>query len=168
MKRSGKQFVLSGMVTAVIITLTSIMGSRSMAGPVASPSPVLIIPLAPGEGDSRQDIVYHCDGDLQHATEDEKRLLELLPGGASFRVSYYNADMTALAVLPLNGKVAVFANVIAGSGAKYVADRYIWWTKGDDADFSVEGKDTRLTCHAVMQGDEPPHNNAPADHKTVQ
>lgn len=45
-----------------------------------------------------------------------------LPSGP-FIVEYLNAGDNHLAVLPLNGKKLVFANVISGSGARYAADR---------------------------------------------
>ena len=52
-----------------------------------------------------------------------------LPSGP-FTVEYLNAGDNHLAVLPLNGKKLVFANVISGSGARYAAGRYIWWDAG--------------------------------------
>jgi membrane-bound inhibitor of C-type lysozyme len=47
-----------------------------------------------------------------------------------FVVEYVNAGENHLAVLPLHGKSMVFANVMSGSGARYAADRYIWWDAG--------------------------------------
>ena len=48
-----------------------------------------------------------------------------LPQG-EFQVEYFNGDGNSLAVLPINGRSLVFANVLSGSGARYVAARYIW------------------------------------------
>jgi membrane-bound inhibitor of C-type lysozyme len=47
-----------------------------------------------------------------------------------FTVEYLNAGENHLAILPLHGKSMVFANVMSGSGARYAADRYIWWDAG--------------------------------------
>ena len=52
-----------------------------------------------------------------------------LPRGP-FTVEYLNAGDNHLAVLPVNGKKLVFANVMSASGARYAAGRYIWWDAG--------------------------------------
>ncbi len=53
--------------------------------------------------------------------------------GVSLPVSYINADPNFLAIVPVDGKSIVFASVISGSGARYAAGKYEWWSKGDDA-----------------------------------
>jgi membrane-bound inhibitor of C-type lysozyme len=53
-----------------------------------------------------------------------------LPPGP-FTVEYFNAGENHLAVLPMQGKSMLFANVISASGARYAAGRYIWWDAGD-------------------------------------
>ncbi|MGP2490829.1 MliC family protein [Mesorhizobium sp. PUT5] len=53
--------------------------------------------------------------------------------GISLPVSYINADPNFLAIVPVDGKSIVFASVISGSGARYAAGKYEWWSKGDDA-----------------------------------
>jgi len=45
-------------------------------------------------------------------------------------VEYINAGNTSLALLTFKDEFVVAANVLAGSGAKYAGDQYIWWTKG--------------------------------------
>ena len=56
-------------------------------------------------------------------------------GGAKLTVSYSNTvDGQSFAVVPIHGKTFVMVNTLAASGAKYQADRYIWWTKGPRAD----------------------------------
>lgn len=52
-----------------------------------------------------------------------------LPSGP-FTVEYINAGENHLAVLPLHGQPLIFTNVIAASGARYAAGRYIWWDAG--------------------------------------
>lgn len=48
-------------------------------------------------------------------------------------VTYVNAAPNFLAVVPLQDHRLVFVNVLAASGAKYVAGEYEWWTKGGEA-----------------------------------
>ncbi len=57
-------------------------------------------------------------------------------GGADqtpFTVQYVNAGADHLAVIPLGQDARIFVNVIAASGARYVAGEYEWWVKGDSA-----------------------------------
>ena len=49
-------------------------------------------------------------------------------------VEYITAGSNALAVVPVSGEALVFAGVLSGSGARYAAGHYIWWTKGTSAD----------------------------------
>ncbi|MCB5175852.1 MliC family protein [Microvirga lenta] len=55
-------------------------------------------------------------------------------GGLQLKVEYINAGPNSLAVVPVSGSVLVFANVMSGSGARYAAGPYIWWTKGTGAE----------------------------------
>lgn len=55
-------------------------------------------------------------------------------GFGALEVEYINAGGNALAVVPVEGRTLIFANVISASGARYAAGRYVWWTKGDRAD----------------------------------
>ena len=69
-------------------------------------------------------------------------------------VQYLNAAPNFLAIVPIEQESAsnrlVFVNVLSGSGAKYVAGKYEWWTKGNDATLHdvTEGLDAApvLTC----------------------
>jgi len=55
--------------------------------------------------------------------------------GKTFKVTYLNAaNGQSFALVPVNGRKLLFVGVIADSGVKYVADRYVWWTKGPGAD----------------------------------
>ncbi len=49
-----------------------------------------------------------------------------LPKG-TFPVEYINAGESSLALLPIHNQTMIFANVTAGSGARYVAQGYQWW-----------------------------------------
>lgn len=71
----------------------------------------------PGEGTTEvKPVSYKCDGEL--------------PVSAT----YINAPGNALAVLLIGDDTVVTANVLAASGAKYAGGKYIWWTKGTEAD----------------------------------
>jgi membrane-bound inhibitor of C-type lysozyme len=51
--------------------------------------------------------------------------------GKSITVQYTNTrNRQSFAALTVDGRKLLFVNVIAGSGAKYAADQYVWWTKG--------------------------------------
>ncbi|BAN22674.1 MliC family protein [Caballeronia insecticola] len=60
-------------------------------------------------------------------------------GGKSVTVLYTNTrNHQSFAALTVDGRKLLFVNVIAGSGAKYVADQYTWWTKGPQANLYDE------------------------------
>jgi membrane-bound inhibitor of C-type lysozyme len=57
----------------------------------------------------------------------------------SVSVQYTNTrNRQSFAALTVDGRKLLFVNVIAGSGAKYVADQYTWWTKGPEANLYDE------------------------------
>ena len=59
--------------------------------------------------------------------------------GKSVSVEYTNTrNHQSFAALTVDGRKLLFVNVIAGSGARYVADRYTWWTKGPQANLYDE------------------------------
>lgn len=62
-------------------------------------------------------------------------------GGKPFDVQYVNSGPNSLALLMLDGQEIVFVNVIAASGARYVAGTMEFWTKGETASFSDALKD---------------------------
>lgn len=73
-------------------------------------------------------------------------------GGVTLPVSYVNADPNFLAIVPVDGKSMVFASVLSGSGARYTAGKYEWWTKGNEASLRDLTKDENakpiLECKA--------------------
>jgi membrane-bound inhibitor of C-type lysozyme len=59
--------------------------------------------------------------------------------GKTVSVQYTNTrNHQSFAALTVDGRKLLFVNVIAGSGAKYVADQYTWWTKGPEANLYDE------------------------------
>ncbi len=51
-------------------------------------------------------------------------------------VDYVNAAPNFLAIVPVDGQKLVFVTVLSGSGAKYAAGEYEWWSKGGEATLS--------------------------------
>jgi membrane-bound inhibitor of C-type lysozyme len=59
--------------------------------------------------------------------------------GKSVTVQYTTTrNRQSFAALTVDGRKLLFVNVIAGSGAKYAADQYVWWTKGPQANLYDE------------------------------
>ena len=66
--------------------------------------------------------------------------------GRILQVTYLNAtNGQSFAVLPVKGTQLLFVNVMSGSGAKYLAGSYTWWTKG-----------TQATLYDAMLGEDAP------------
>lgn len=56
-------------------------------------------------------------------------------GGKSLKVTYYNTQGgQSFALLLVKDKAMLFVDTLAGSGVKYVAGPYAWWTKGNHGD----------------------------------
>lgn len=71
----------------------------------------------PGEGTTEiRPVSYKCDGE------------------PPVSATYINAPDNSLAILTIGTQTVVTANVLAASGAKYAGGKYIWWTKGAEAD----------------------------------
>ena len=91
---------------------------------------------------SRRVVKFQCD---EHAGA-----LGLPTAG--FSVEYLNGAGNHLAVLPIGGRSLIFSNVISGSGARYAADRYIWWDAGSRGvhlySESPAGK-METSCHSL-------------------
>ncbi|TKT74213.1 MliC family protein [Aquamicrobium sp. LC103] len=81
--------------------------------------------------------------DVPGEGEVERTSATYVCGDREIAVEYVNAENVSLAVLTLADETIVASNVIAASGAKYAGAQYVWWTKGDDADFYdlMQGED---------------------------
>jgi membrane-bound inhibitor of C-type lysozyme len=91
---------------------------------------------------SRQTIQYQCDA--QGAAMG-------LPA-AVFPVEYINGAGNSLAIVPVHGMSMIFANVSAGSGARYAASDFIWWdAAGRSTTFSSDSLAGKMSsvCHRV-------------------
>jgi membrane-bound inhibitor of C-type lysozyme len=55
--------------------------------------------------------------------------------GKILHVTYLSAtNGQSFAIVPVKGRPMLFVNTLSGSGAKYQAGSYTWWTKGPRAD----------------------------------
>ena len=74
---------------------------------------------------------------------------------SSLSVDYINAPPNYLALVPIDGTTLVFNTVLAASGAKYAAGKYVWWSKGTDASLYdlTQGEKAKpvLTCSEINE-----------------
>jgi membrane-bound inhibitor of C-type lysozyme len=74
-----------------------------------------------------------------------------LPSGI-FSVEYLNGAGNSLAIVPVSGDSLIFANVFAGSGARYAAKEFVWWdAAGRGITFSSDSLAGKMSsaCHRV-------------------
>ncbi|KFL89735.1 hypothetical protein AmDm5_1390 [Acetobacter malorum] len=129
--------VLAGLAAA-FVTLGGAGGNSCWAARSAATN-TLNIPLTPASQVQKISTTYRCSGSEELLDKLAKPLVS---------VTYLNAGAVSLAVLQVEGETQVFSNVISASGARYTANRFEWWSKGDTAFFSEMGaEDTKpLTC----------------------
>ncbi|WP_336761221.1 MliC family protein [Asaia sp. VD9] len=126
--------------TIALATLPTLSSAR------AERASSLAIPLAASTDIQRQVVTYSCKAKKGASSAKLRGMLS----EKLVKVSYINAGDISLAVLAIDSKTQVFTNVIAGSGAKYAAAEYVWWTKGDDAMFSSEmDASAMVNCHEI-------------------
>jgi membrane-bound inhibitor of C-type lysozyme len=95
--------------------ISRLLGLSLLIGPVVGGD--FTIHLSGVSPVSRQVIQYQCDASGAKLG---------LPKGP-FPIEYINGGGNSLALLPISGNTLVFVNVRSGSGARYVAQQYIWW-----------------------------------------
>lgn len=95
------------------LTLAAIL----LAAP-ASAEAFLSLSLPLGAGDGVVSARYVCED------------------GTEYAVRYVNSGPNSLALIALPEGERVFVNVIAASGARYVAGAYEWWSRGETARLS--------------------------------
>jgi membrane-bound inhibitor of C-type lysozyme len=120
--------ILRGLCAAVVISALSPLAAQAKSKPAALHIPGIKV-------FSQQRVIYRCAGDVR------------LP------VRYLNTDAGALAYLPAAGVKLLFVNVMAASGERYVAGRYVWWSKGKEGVLSdamqEEGEPLLKDCRQV-------------------
>jgi membrane-bound inhibitor of C-type lysozyme len=113
--------------------LRSTMLVAALLGVAAAHADPLTIDL-PGAAE-RQTVAYACDG------------------GRKVTAEYVNAGANSLAILTFGEQTILMASVLAGSGARYAGQQYVWWTKGNSADFydvtKGEYAPPELSCKAA-------------------
>lgn len=112
--------------------LKSTMLAAALLGVAAAHADPLTIDL-PGAAE-RQTVAYSCDGDRTVTAE------------------YVNAGANSLAIVKLGDDTVLMVNVLSASGARYAGQQYVWWTKGNSADFYdlTKGEDApaEFSCEA--------------------
>lgn len=53
-------------------------------------------------------------------------------GGQAMEVRYVNGGSASLAIFDWEGDRYVASAAVSGSGVRYVGDRFVWWTKGEE------------------------------------
>ena len=108
--------------------------------PLPAATSGIVINLGATGDFERKTVKYGCQGDVE-----------------SIAVDYINAAPNYLALIPLEGSTLVFNTVLAASGAKYAAGKYIWWSKGTDADLYdlTQGPNAKPVLHCSEVNDTP-------------
>ncbi len=98
--------------------------------------------------DVSAQVVLSLAGDFQRTTHTYQ-----CEGLDPFVVDFINAEPNFLAIIPIGGKKLVFVNVISGSGARYVAGQYEFWSKGSEATFTDLQADpqTPVSCSEATE-----------------
>lgn len=84
--------------------------------PLTARAGEIVIPLPAGRTAETVEVRYDCGA------------------FGTVEARYFNAPPVALASLSFKGEFLVASNVLSGSGARYTAGKYVWWTKGRSAD----------------------------------
>ena len=112
--------------------LKSMLLVGALLGAASAQADPLTIDL-PGAAE-RQTVAYTCSD------------------GKKVTAEYVNAGSNSLAIVKLGGETVLMASVLSGSGARYAGQQYVWWTKGNTADFYdlTKGEDAppEFSCEA--------------------
>lgn len=99
----------------------------ALAGTAVSVAHAAQLTVEEIDADAREQTVYQC------ATQKQP-----------VRVSYWRAaNGQSFALVPVDGKQMLFVDTVSGSGARYQAGRYTWWTKGKEATLRDEIADPK-------------------------
>jgi membrane-bound inhibitor of C-type lysozyme len=124
-------------VIAPVVAQPAAAEAPAPAAPSAVSSSIVITLGATGDFD-RKTVNYGCEGDVDHLAVD-----------------YINAAPNYLSLLPLDGSTLLFNTVLAASGAKYAAGKYVWWNKGTEASLYdlTQGPNAKpvLTCSELNE-----------------
>lgn len=109
-----------------------------------------VLPLAAaammGNVDVSAQVILSLQGDFQKTTH----AYQCEGIESPFTVEFVNADPNFLAIVPVGPRKMVFVNVMAASGAKYVAGQFEFWTKGAEATLSdLQADPPSVNCAEV-------------------
>ncbi len=92
---------------------------------------------------SRKTVTYQCDSGGPKMG---------VPSGP-FVAEYINGGGNSLAIVPISGNALIFSNVIAGSGARYLAGKFTWWEAGGSVTLSSDSLAGKMqaTCKPVKE-----------------
>lgn len=123
------KLIMPPLLTSLFVSLL-LATAASVTGALAAQSSLQLVINIDGNSE-RRITKYDCEG------QDEL-----------FAVEYLNANPNYLAILTIEDKKIIFANVISGSGARYAAGQYVWSTKGAEAHLfdELRGTDPIFTC----------------------
>ena len=124
-------FQTMAVAAVMVAAVPAMMTTSAMATQVAIS---ISIPVTGETGVNSTSAAYDCAGRAVTAT-------------------YVNAGEVSLAVLDIDGETVVASNVLAASGARYAGGRYVWWTKGDEADLYdlMDGGDDKPVAHCLAR-----------------
>ncbi|ODT69990.1 MAG: hypothetical protein ABS75_14215 [Pelagibacterium sp. SCN 63-23] len=109
------------LIAAATLALLAVPSARAQDEASTSPpapttaSSAIVLTLESAGDIERKVVTYQCDN------------------AESLAVHYLNAAPNFLAILPVDGASHVFVTTVSGSGARYVAGPFEWWTKGEEA-----------------------------------
>ncbi|TDV32789.1 membrane-bound lysozyme inhibitor of c-type lysozyme MliC [Paraburkholderia caballeronis] len=109
------------------------MNERRFAVPRAALSAALTCALAGVVSPAHADAAASVMREIQLQSRHTYRYT--CANGKTFRVTYLNAtNGQSFALVPVGGRNLLLVATVSGSGVRYQADRYTWWTKGPRAD----------------------------------
>jgi len=108
-----------------------------------------MLPLAAaammGNVDVSAQVILSLSGDFQKTTHQYQ-----CEGIDPFTVEFINAEPNFLAIVPVGPRKMVFVNVMAASGARYVAGQFEFWTQGSEATLTdLQADPTSIPCSEV-------------------
>lgn len=95
----------------------TLIAAAALLGSAAALADPLTIDIPGGDSAERKIVTYACSG------------------GRKVTAEYVNAGANSLAIATVGEQTILMASVLSGSGARYAGQQYVWWTKGNSADF---------------------------------
>jgi membrane-bound inhibitor of C-type lysozyme len=85
---------------------------------------------------------------------DRKMVTYACENGVTLPVQYINAAPNFFAIVPVDGANMVMVTTLSGSGARYIAGPYEWWSTGEEATLrdlmQDEDSEPVLSCTAIV------------------